>query len=243
MPNAAHALADLLAEWRVSPRGQTVRTTRGLSADNADGWRVQVRAAALLHEVDEFLATARAQGRSVDHYTRGYSVWAKAIFAPDYKWNEGSQGTQAVADQPSIDLLRGLGDLVSAWEIAVPLSPSATKTSTEALDELLTCLKDPGISLTQPERQYVFELILSVRRVFDESDVLGRVDLLHRVHELLGVMNLLAESLAKDPSTKGLAKRIAAAARRVVPYAKFGATVTAGSIGAAADLLQITSGS
>lgn len=242
MSNAAHTLADLLEQWRVVTRSQTVRGSRGFDTDSLDSWRAQVDAVGLLREVDRFLGAASASGRNVDHYLRGYPVWAKAVFAPDMKWNEGAQSTTGLVEVQSIDLLRALGDMIDASGLAVSMSPDRAKASTDAIDELLDCLNDPEIALSKVERQYVFELIVSVRRVMEESAVLGSVDLLRRVHELLGVMTLLAETLAQDPATSALAKRIKAASRRIVPYASFGAKVSAGTIGVAADLLQITTG-
>lgn len=243
MPNAAHELADLLEQWRVVPRSATVRISRGYeNNDSIELWRAQVHAADLLREVDRFVDAVRLSGRSVDHYLRGYPAWAKAVFAPDVRWNEGVGSATAVSELQSIDLLRALGDIIDSSDLAVSMNADSVRTSTEALDDLMGCLSDPGISLSQVERQYVFELIASIQRVMAESSVLGSVDLLRRVHELLGVMNLLAETLAKNPDTAGLAKKIVKAARRVVPYANFGAKVGVGTIGVAADLLQITTG-
>lgn len=243
MPNAAHELADLLDSWRVVERGSTVRVTRGSDGtDSLDLWREQVHAADLLREVEHFVEAVRLSGRSIDHYMRSYPAWAKAVFAPDVRWNEGVTSATAVATSQSVDFLRALGDIIDSAGLAVSLSPESVRSSADALDELLECLGDPNISLSKVERQYVFELIESVRRVFDESTVLGSVDLLRRVHELLGVMTLLAETLAHDPTTSKLSKKIRDAARRIVPYTTFGAKVSAGTIGVAADLLQITTG-
>ncbi|MCZ4301556.1 hypothetical protein [Microbacterium oxydans] len=244
MSNAAHDLADILQDWRVVSKGSTVRLSRGFeNRDDIELWRAQVRAAGLLHEVDRFLEALKLSGRRVEHYLRSYPAWATAVFAPDIRWNEGQNSATGVSSEQSIDLLRALGDNIDSSGLAVSLSTARVRTSKEALDDLIECLQDPNVSLSEVERRYVFELIASVQRVMNESSALGSVDLLRRVHELLGVMNLLAETLAADPATSKIAGKIKAAARRIVPYASFGAKVSAGTIGAAADLLQITAGS
>lgn len=243
MLNAAHELADLLESWMVVPRGSTVRLSRGFeNSDSIELWRAQVHAADLLREVDRFLDAVRSSGRSVDHYLRSYPLWAKAVFAPDVRWNEGMNSATAVNDMQNIDLLRALGDIIVTAKLAVSIDPETARSGSEAVDDLLGYLNDPAVSLSRVERQYVFELITSVRRVMDESSIIGSVDLLRRVHELLGVMNMLAETLAGDPSTASLAKKIKAAARRIVPYASFGAKMSAGTIGIVADLIEITTG-
>ncbi|KAB1883642.1 hypothetical protein F6W70_13680 [Microbacterium maritypicum] len=243
MTNAAQELADILDGWRVVSKGNSIRTLRSLHADSPDEWRGQVRAFGLLHEVDSYLASAQLGGRNVDHYLRAYPQWAKALVAPDMLWSDAVTGSaRGVVDQGSIDVLRALGDIMDSSQLSVSLSPEMTIDGLAAVDALLEALSDPSVHLREAERRYVYELIASVRRVFEESTVLGSVDLLGRVHELLGVMSLLAETLAKDPQTSKLAKKIKDAARRIVPYASFGAKVGAGTIGAAADLLQITTG-
>lgn len=243
MSNAAHELADLLENWRVVPRSSTVRLSRGYeNSDTVELWRAQVHAADLLREVDRFIDAVRLSGRSVDHYLRSYPAWARVVFAPDIRWNEGVGSAASLGELQSIDLLRALGDIIDSSGLAVPLDTESVRSSQDALSDLLDYLNDPEISLSRVERQYVFELIASVQRVMDESSVLGSVDLLRRVHELLGVMNMLAETLAADPATTNLSKKIKQAARRIIPYATFGAKVSVGTLGAAADILQITTG-
>ncbi|MGO1769986.1 MAG: hypothetical protein ACTHZX_08535 [Microbacterium sp.] len=242
MANAAHELATKLAEWRVLPARQSLNHQRGIDPASATGWRDQMRLTELLREVDRYLAAADAAGRDVSHYLRAYPQWAKAIFAPGVHWNQSTGSATAIGDAPAIDLLRALGDIMDAQEISVSLSEETTRESLGALDELLECLNDPSVQLSEIERRYVFELIGSVRRVFEESEVLGSVDMLRRVHELIGVLSMLADTLDVDEATRTVAKRIKRAARRVAPYVAFGGKATAGAIGVAADLIQITSG-
>ncbi|MBW1639249.1 hypothetical protein G3H63_09215 [Microbacterium resistens] len=243
MPNAAHELADLLESWRVVKNNSTIRSTRGLTADDVEGWRNQARAFGLLHQIDQYLAAAELAGSDIDHFVRAYPDWAKGIVAPEYKWNEAIQATRTVIEQHRIDLLRALGDIMKGTEISVAMTPETSQAGRDAVDALMDELKDPTVQLRDAERRYVYELIASVRRVFEESKVLGSVNLMARVHELLGVMTMLAETLSESDDTKQAATRILRAARRIVPYAKFGARVSAGAIGVAADLVQITSGS
>ena len=177
----------------------------------------------------------------MDHYLRAYPNWAKGLIAPDQHWQETISGSaRSMIDQASIDLLRALGDNMKANEISVSMSPEISRHGVAAIDELLEALGDPDVQLSEVEAQYVYELVSSVRRVFEESKLLGSVDLIRRVHELLGVMTMLSETLATDPATEGAAKRIMKAVRKVVPWAKFGAKASAGAIGVAADFLQIT---
>lgn len=243
MPNAAHELADALQDWILIRKGQNVRISRSFQGDTTEDWREQVRVIGLLHEVDRYLSAATLSGREMGHYLRAYPKWAKGLIAPDQNWQESISGSaRPVIDQPSIDLLRALGDIMASTELSVAMTPEASKGGTDAIDALLEALSDPSVHLRDTERRYVYELVSSVRRVFEESTVLGSVDLIARVHELLGVMTMLAETLAADPSTEGVAKKILRAVRRVVPYAAFGAKVSAGTIGVAADMLQITAG-
>ena len=241
MPNAAHELADLLQEWRAITKGKNVRTTRGFVSDTPDDWRQQVRAIGLLHEVDRYLAAATSSGRDMAHYLRAYPSWAKGLIAPDQNWQETINGTaRGLIDQGSIDLLRALGDNMKASEISVSMSPEVSKHGIAAIDELLEALGDPDVQLSEVEAQYVYELVSSIRRVFEESKLLGSVDLIRRVHELLGVMTLLSETLSTDPAREGAAEKIMKAVRKVVPWASFGAKASAGAIGVAADFIQIT---
>lgn len=242
MPNSAHELADLLQSWLIIPSGQTVRVSRGMQGDAIEGWRLQVHATVLLRDVDKYLTGAQLAKRNVDHFLRAYPAWTAGVFAPDLVWNQGTQGNKLIMAQHHIDLLRALGDIMDSTEISVSMSTEQSAEGVSAVDALLDVLNDPEVHLTEGERRYVYELISSVRRVFEESKVLGSVDLLRSVHELLGVMTMLAETLAEDPATKTIAKKIMQAARRIVPYATFGAKVSAGTIGVAADILQITSG-
>lgn len=242
MPNAAHELADLLDSWRVIQAGSTLRSSRSFGRDTREDWQIQIRAARLLDEVDRYLEAARLSGKSVDHYLRAFPRWAMGLVAPDHKWGETAPSQRAVIEQHSIDLLRALGDIMESTQITVAMTPELTQGKQDAIDALLEALSDPAVHLREAERRYVYELVNSVRRVFEESDVLGSVDLVARVHELVGVMTMLAETLSEHEDTKDVAKRILRAARRVVPYARFGAQATAGSIGVAADLMQITGG-
>ena len=240
MTNAAHELADILKGWRLVSRSTTVRASRGFAADTSDDWRSQVRAIGLLSEVDRYLTAAKDAGREVDHYLRAYPNWAKGVIAPDLRWNDSASSTQTVIDQPSLDLLSALGDIMNATQISVSMSEARSGIGTAAIEDLMVALSDPSVTLSEAEKQYVYELVSSVRRVYEESSVFGSVNLLSRVHELLGVMTMLAETLSRDPNTKPIARKIMQAVRRAVPYGSFGAKVTAGTIGVAADLLQIT---
>lgn len=242
MGNAAHDLADLLESWKTVGAGESMRSIRRLDDDSPASWARQVHAAQLLSEVGRYLEAMTLSGESVDHYQRSYPEWAKGVFAPWIDWTSSVQGQRPVVGQPAIDLLRAFGDVARSVGLTVSMSPVIAHTSTEALDELMECLRDPSVQLNEVERRYVFDLISSVRQVFEESSVLGSVNLLARVHELLGVMTMLADTLSESEETRGLAKKLLAATRRVVPYAKFGARVSAGTLGAAADFLQLTQG-
>lgn len=239
MANAAHELAKALYEWRVLPARTTLNKQRGIDSDAAGGWRGQVRLAHLLREIDLYLSAAATAGRDMSHYMRAYPHWARAIFAPANTWNQSVQNNQEIGDAQAIDILRALGDIMETDEPSVSLTEDRNRESLSALDDLLACLNDESVKLSRVERQYVFELISSLRRTFEESETLGSIDLLRRVHELMGVMSLLAETLAADESTQSVAKRIMKAARRVIPYVAFGGRATAGSIGMAADLAEL----
>lgn len=213
-----------------------------MAEDSPETWQTQAHAVGLLNEVSRYISAAIDSGRPMDHYLRAYPSWARGVFAPHMHWSSTTSNDTELIDQTSIDVLRALGDIMQSIGLVVSLDADTTRSSLEALEELLECLAAPEVQLSDVERQYVYELISSLRRVFEESSVLGSVDLLRRVHELLGVMTMLAETLSKHKETKTLAKRILTSVRKVVPYARFGAKVVAGTLGAAADMQQITGG-
>ncbi len=232
-----------MSSWQRLPATNNVHKVRKTTNQNPDGWRTQVHAVALLADVQRFVATLKLAGEPTEYYERWIPKWAFALFMPDRQWSANPpQNGETAFDQSLIDMLNALADRIDSTGIGVQLSTESTQSSIDALDEIVAALKSPDVNLNEVERRYIFELINSCRTVFQEADAIGPVDLLRRVHELLGVMTMLAETLAKDPVTEGVAKRILRASRKVVPYVAFGAKVTAGTLGATADLLQITSG-
>ncbi|MDF2563037.1 MAG: hypothetical protein K0R99_4483 [Microbacterium sp.] len=242
MGNPARELASLLTAWRTIPRGHGVYTVRGMDSQSVESWRTQVHAAGLLHDVDRFLTAMETAGYDVAHYQEFIPAWSRAIFVPDRHWGQGANGDEHVYDAPPVAMLRAAADLFDNTELTVTLSAERTNRSVSAIDEIAHSLADPNIALTGPERRYVFELLNSCRTVFQESELLGTVDLLRRVHELLGTLTMIAEALSGDPETVGIAKRLQKLAREVVPYLTFGAKLGAGFLGVGADTIQITDG-
>lgn len=242
MGNPARELATLLTQWRTLARGQGVYASRDMPSQTPDTWRTQVHAVGLLDEVDRFLAAMSAAGYDVAHYQEFFVAWARAVFVPDRHWGTGANNNENLYDTAPIAMLRATADLFDATELTVKLSAERTRTSVEAIDEIIAALSTEDVQLVGPERRYVFELLNSCRTVFQEADALGQIDLLRRVHELLGVLTMLADTLSQDPATAGLAKKILRLGRQVVPYMTFGAKAGAGALGAGADLLSITSG-
>lgn len=178
---------------------------------------------------------------AVDHYQRFIVTWSRALILPSNNWDisAGNRGEQLV-DQGAIDMLNAAADLFDRSVVAVKLSDDRKQTSIDPLDQIVADLG--GLPLSEPERIYVFRLIDSCRSAFQESASLARVDLLQRVHELRGVLTMLADTLSQeDDDLRKLGKRLRDTAARVVPYLRFGGQVTAGTVGAAADLLSITS--
>ncbi|MDL5488166.1 hypothetical protein [Microbacterium wangruii] len=192
--------------------------------------------------MEQSLNALDAAGRNVAHYTRFLPRWISAVFIPDRHWGQSANGAETLFQQNELDMLHAVADLLDLSGISVTLDDGTTRTSLEALDEITAALADEHIELSAVERRYIFELINSCRSVFQESATFGQVDLLRRVHELIGVLNMLADTLDSDPATKSVATRIRRAAKKVAPYVSFGAKAVAGSLGAGADLLQITAG-
>lgn len=242
MGNPARELAALLADWRVVPRGQTVYNVRGIGGQAVDDWRTQVHAAGLLSEVDRFLVSMAAAGYDVSHYQEFIPAWTRAVFAPDRAWNSGTTSVDNLYEPSAVAMLRAAADLFDNTELTVTLSAERTRTSIDAIDEIMASLSTAAPPVTGPERRYLFELLNSCRTVFQEADAVGQIDLIRRVHELLGVLTMLAEALSQNPETAGLAKRLLKLGRQVIPYVTFGAKAGAGALGAGADLLSITSG-
>lgn len=243
MTNPARELADMLTGWKNIPPGKNVHMLRTTHTGDLDAWRTQAHAAALLGDVDRFLAAMKSSGQRVDHYLRFMPMWTAAVFVPDRAWGEmAGQAELPLFSQELIDMLYATGDLIDSTELAVPLAAPTRSASMDALDELDSILNSGEISMREPERRYIFELIASCRAVYRESEAFGSVDLLRRVHELLGVLTMLADSLGDDKESAKLAERIRTVARKVIPYASFGTRLAAGTLGAAADVIQITSG-
>lgn len=239
MQNPARELATLLDTWRVVPPRTSIRSHREIDSSDLEGWNGQLRAAWLLNEVLRYISALEAAGRDVGHFQRAVPEWSAALFAPDYTWHSSQANEVAIAQSSTVDILRALADLIDVSGIAVSLNPEIKRSSLNALDEVTSLLGEAN--LTDATKQYVFELLTSCRRVISEATTLGRINLLSRVHELIGVLYMLADNLDDDPGMKQLSKNLRAAAKRVAPYVAFGAKVTAGSIGVAADIAQITS--
>jgi hypothetical protein len=242
MTNPARELADLLEQWRTIPTGGTVHTVRGTHTDSLDSWRRQVRAAVLLHDVDRSLEALAAAQRDVSHYTRLLPRWTAAVFVPDRHWGQSSNSAGQLFDQVDLDMLRAVADILDLSKIVVTLDGPTVRRSVDALNEVLDALTDDRLGLSIVEQRYLFDLIGSCRAVLEEATTFGAVDLLRRIHELIGVLNMLADTLERDPETEDLASRIRRAAKKVAPYLAFGAKAAAGAVGAGADLLQITDG-
>ena len=239
MQNPARELAAILQAWGRVPSRTTIRTHRGVTTGEPGAWDSHLRAAALLLDVERFIAALEASDIDVQHYRRAIPAWAAGVIAPDHAWNASQVSDFYTVTPEMVDMLRALADVIDRSDIAVSLSVDTKAASIAALDEVTELLRD--VHLTPATRQYVFELLTACRRVFSESATLGSVDLLSRVHELIGALHMLADSLAEDdPAMKLLAKKLRAAVKRVAPYLSFGVQATAGVIGVAADLNQLT---
>lgn len=238
MANAARELAEILLSWRVVARGQTVYSTRGTNdPQSLDFWRAQIHAVDLLEEVSSVLRAARASGSPKEHYERAEPSWCRAVFGPDLQWNQPPNSAVSVVEPSSIDILYGLADWIDATAFPVPTSGPHRVAVGGALDEIVALLD--GLDLGPAEKRYVFELIMSVRSVLSESEAFGTVDLAARLHELFGFLTHLADDLESDPKTKSVGKKLKQAARKVLPYARFGTGLALGAIGAAADVQQL----
>lgn len=241
MANPARELADLLTGWRVVPRGQTTYGSRSADApDDLGFWRTQIRAVELLTLVSNVLRSASASGRQVGHYERAEPLWCRAVFAPDTSWNQPASSDTAHANSSTIDILYGLADYIDVTAGEVVVDSASQHVVAEALEEITSLLS--GLSLDPVEKRYVFELIMSIRSVLDESAALGSVDILRRIHELVGYLTKLSQDLEADTSTASIGQRLRAAASRVVPYARFGTGFALGALSGVADLQQITAG-
>ncbi|CAN7444555.1 hypothetical protein LJR045_002929 [Microbacterium sp. LjRoot45] len=244
MGNPARELADYLDDVKQVTARQSMRDLRGVSAqhDQVVGWANQIDYASRLARVSEFLDAFERSGKDVLHYRRAFPKWAEGVFAPDVDWAGGAQTAKVIINSASIDLLRAFADLIDTSGIAVSMSPARTDSSLSALDEIVEMLESDDIPLSFVERRYVFELISSCRRVIQESAIFGEADLIARVHELIGVMTMLAETLSKAADTRTAGRKLLAAAKRVAPYVSFGGRVAEGAIGTTANILSITGG-
>lgn len=243
MGNPARELAEKLERWMVLPPKNSLKKVRGIHREGTvDQWREVISAAHLLDEVDQYLLGMEAAGIPVAHYQRAYPRWAAAVVAPDTQWGSVSQSSDetVVIDRALVDQMHALADVMDATTPMLRLTTETRTASISAIDDVLSLLRDPAVQLTEVQRRYVFELVAEVRRMFDEAETLGGVDLLRRVHELIGVLSMIAEGLAEDPETMDLAARLRDASSRVAPYMKFGVIAAAGAIDVAANLLAIT---
>lgn len=240
MTNPASELAFLLENWRIVPNGRSVYALREMDEQTDDQWRLQVRAAELLSEIDRALEALSESGQNVDHYRKYFVGWARAVFVPDFNWVPGMNGTTAVFEEHLIPMLKATADLLARTDMPVSVTPESRDGSLDALDQIVAALKDAP--LAEPVRRYVFELISSCRTVLQESDTLGSVDLFARIHELVGVLTLITQSMMDTPETAPWAEKIRNLSYRLVPY--YSAAKAAGfALGAVADLRQITDGS
>lgn len=175
------------------------------------------------------------------HYERAEVAWYRAVFGPDVPWNQTSNTPIAVIDEPSVDMLYGLADYIDATDVGGGIDLTAQRCISTAVDDVLVLLADDALTLGPAEKRYVYELIESIRGVLSESRTFGSVELLHHAHELFGYLTLLSDSLSADQETADLGGKFRDAARRVVPFLRFGTGFATGTLGALADFQQIMS--
>jgi hypothetical protein len=242
MGNSARELADMLSDWRVVPRGVSAYNQRGLTdGDPIEFWRGQVHAARLLGEVDSALVAMQDSGRNVGHYNRALESWFRGVFGPDHVWGSAPNSKVELSPQSSVDLLYSFADLLDATTLPVAIDESKLTSIRAGLSEIIDLIE--GAPLSQAERRYVFELVTSVRKLLDSVEVIGGIDLLHHIHELFGFLTLLADDLdARGEASPEFTSRLRDAARKVIPYVRYGTLFGLSALDATANVIQITQG-
>ncbi|RKT31138.1 hypothetical protein DEU34_3075 [Microbacterium sp. AG1240] len=239
MTNPAAELASLLTSWRRMPNAKSIYGVRGMDAQTREEWRTQVRAVELLAQVDRALDALESSGRSVGHYRSYYVAWMKAIIVPEYNWAAGNNGTTNLFDEHVIDMLKATADLLTSTEAPVTVTSESKTESLDALDQILEAIRDAPVA--DPVRRYLFELISSCRTVLNEASTLGSVDLFGRIHELVGMLTLITDSMNENPEASTWVAKVNELARRLVPY-YYAGKATSFALDAAANFKALGEG-
>lgn len=237
MENPAFRLAGLLEQWR--KKGTTpVEARGGAHPGDADFWRAQAEAVALVRELDEAVASLEATPPQT--WDPHIAEWYRGVFSFSSHWDTRQAGLVTTAADDSIGMLKALGAILQyARPPRPPLSATQRKDLLGAVQDAVDLVKDPEAGLSESERFYVLELLNATRHLLDATEVVDRVDLQAHIDQLMGTLTRMSGQFTEAGNeTRGnrfreVFLRVYRASRDVVDDGTAVAALVSGTIDAA----------
>jgi hypothetical protein len=243
--NPARELHDLLKEWQIVPKGSGVlneRTAVPESLAPMNGYARLVRASWYLGEIGRSLDLLESAGENVESYRAFLPAWWNALYLPDTVWNAGVSSASRVVPWDALATL----DMYATFLDKTTLQPYpgtgvGFATSKAATTDILKVLRERQ-DIQDETKQYVFQLLDEVRSLLDAEDLRVSTDLIRRVNELKGWLGVYADYLEEREPGNVVVKKLKRAAKVLLPPSKLLFGAAGYTLGAAADLVQITQG-
>ncbi len=163
------------------------------------------------------------------------------MFVPNTSWADANN-TYEIIDQTTLDVLFTLSEVLSGMTPRPVLDATRKADARIALNDLMDYVAGGELPLNDAAARYLFELINSVQTALEEASTIGSIDLLRRVTELVGFLNMLADQLGDTGDNGTVADKLRKYAARVVPYAVVTVNTAFALLGAAADVKALTGG-
>lgn len=242
MPNPANELAEYLDSWASIKKGESHRTVRA-STDADRFFREQIRACALLGEIQRDIERMEADDGVESPYRVLIRRWWAAIVQPDEPWASPSSTNRRVIEPEMIAALRGLGRYIDKNEVRSFLPTRASvQVARDALDELNDLFTSGILNLADEMRAYLVRLVNEIRRVLEEENARLPFDAVRRIHELRGFVESLAVSLEGAGADESLPNKLKRLGQGIVPIAVPVIDMTGAVLSVAGGVLSITAG-
>lgn len=201
MANPAKLLYQQFEEWR-SNGGQDREDSREIRQQGCAAWDKHLRAAQLLHDIQELLEYAEEQGHDVGSFREPFYDWVKMLWIYNSGWlTEG--------DSINDTAMRHLKNASVVFSFLLPELEESKKTG---FDNFLTVLDQRVANLDDEHkhlRAHALRIIRHIHGCLDNLDVYGEFRILDALHDLQYILNILASEVTdKDDFFKKAASGV-----------------------------------
>lgn len=191
MTNPAAELVGLISTWNL--QNSTPLVARGgVWPGDTSFWRGQGHALELLHQTDLALQSLKASGLDVSSWEDHLPSWYRCIFSVDFPW--GATGNAEIIPAADMNMLRALATMLEASPVGAILNADQRRTLAQCVEDAIVQLAGLDSELSAAEKNYVYQLLNSLRDVLEGKAVFGAVELRAIIDQLIGtLMNLGAQ--------------------------------------------------